>query len=140
VTGSQRFGSLIRERRRQLGLTQESIARRIGTSIPYVGHLEADKRHPSEKIVLKLARVLGLDAGELFLLANPTTKDLIAQQTEAPGRSAWEVFSTDTRLHKLYNITEPEMELLSELAMMGEVRSPRDFLFVLNTIRHALGR
>jgi hypothetical protein len=32
------------------------------------------------------------------------------------------------------------MELLSELAMMGEVRSPRDFLFVLNTIRHALGR
>ncbi len=35
------FGQVIRERRRQLDLTQEEVARRIRTSTPYVGHLEA---------------------------------------------------------------------------------------------------
>lgn len=44
-------------------------------------------------------------------------------------------------------ITEPisndellmaEMPLLSKVAMIGEVRSPGDFLFILNTVRIAL--
>lgn len=36
------FGQVIRERRRQLNLTQDEVARRIKTSAPYVGHLEAE--------------------------------------------------------------------------------------------------
>jgi transcriptional regulator with XRE-family HTH domain len=140
VTGTQRFGNVIRERRRQLDLTQEEVARQVGSSIPYVGHLEAGKRHPSEKIVLKLARVLGLDARELFFLANPETKVLISHRRETGEASAWEEFSKDTRLRKLHNISDPEMEILSQVAMMGKVRSARDFLFILNTIRHALGK
>ena len=35
------FGNVIRERRRQLDLTQEDVARRINTSVPYIGLLEA---------------------------------------------------------------------------------------------------
>jgi hypothetical protein len=31
------------------------------------------------------------------------------------------------------------METLSQVAKMGEVRAPRDFIFILNTTRHALG-
>ena len=58
---SRSFGQVIRERRRTLDLTQEDLARRIETSVPYVGHLETGKRHPSEKLVVKLAAVLGLD-------------------------------------------------------------------------------
>ncbi len=57
------FGQVIRERRRQL-------ARRIKTSTPYIGHLEGGKRHPSERVVSRLAEVLGLERRELFLLAN----------------------------------------------------------------------
>ena len=37
------FGQVIRERRRQLDLTQEEVARRIKTSTPYVGHLESEQ-------------------------------------------------------------------------------------------------
>lgn len=140
VIAIQRFGNIIRERRRQLDLTQEEVARRIGTSIPYVGHLESSKRHPSEKVVIKLAKVLGLDARDLFFLANPGTKVLVAQRPRLGEASAWDVFSRDTRLRRVHNITDAEMELLSEVAMMGEVRSPRDFIFILNTIRHALGK
>ncbi len=64
------FGQVIRERRRQLDMTQQEVARRIKTSTPYIGHLEGGKRHPSERVVSRLAEVLGLERRELFLLAN----------------------------------------------------------------------
>ena len=63
--GEHTFGQVIRERRRQLDLTQQEVARRINASTSYVGHLESGKRHPSDKIVTRLAGVLGLDGGEL---------------------------------------------------------------------------
>ena len=140
MIASQRFGNVIRERRRQLDLTQEEVARRIATSVPYVGHLESGKRHPSEKVVIKLGKVLGLDARELFILANPQAKMLLSPARGAEGNSAWDVFSKDAGLRKFHDITDDEMQVLSEVAMMGEVRSPRDFIFILNTIRHALGK
>ena len=65
------FGQVIRERRRQLDLTQQEVGRRIKTSTPYVGHLESGKRHPSDKVLSRLAEVLALDRRELFFLANP---------------------------------------------------------------------
>ena len=137
-TGS--FGRVIRERRRQLDLTQEQVARRIKTSVPYIAHLEAGKRHPSGQVVVRLADALGLDARDLFLLANPKVGSLISEQPESDGPSAWNVFVKDVKLRKIHNITDQEMETLSQVAKMGEVRAPRDFLFILNTIRQALGR
>lgn len=134
------FARLIRSRRHSLALTQEEIARRIGTTTPYVGHLESGKRHPSDNIVVKLADALGVDRAELFLLANPQAEAIIAQAPVAPGDSSWDQFSRDKRLHRLYNISAEEMDLLSRVEMLGRVRSPRDFLFILNTVRQALGR
>jgi transcriptional regulator with XRE-family HTH domain len=133
------FGQIIRERRRQLDLTQEEIARRIGTSTPYVGHLESGKRHPSEKVVTRLADVLGLDRRELFFLANPGARALLAPP-QASAISAWDEFRKDERLRRAHSITTEEMDTLSRVALMGEVRSPRDFVYILNSIRQALGR
>ena len=134
------FGLVIRERRRQLDLTQEEVARQINTSVPYIGHLEAGKRHPSEKVVVKLAKALGLDGRDLFLLANPKVGVLVSEQQKPDDTSAWDAFAKDEKLRKIHKITEQEMATLSEVAMMGDVRSPSDFIFILNTIRHALGR
>ncbi|HEV3113697.1 MAG TPA: helix-turn-helix transcriptional regulator [Candidatus Binataceae bacterium] len=140
MIGIQNFATLIRNRRRQLDLTQEEVAQRIGTSIPYVGHLEANRRHPSEKIVIKLAKVLGLDPRELFFLANPETKVLVSQKPGSSEASAWDAFSRNPKLRKIHGITDQEMDTLSQVALMGEVRSSGDFIFILNTIRHALGK
>ena len=46
----------------------------------------------------------------------------------------------DHNLRKIHNITDQEMEALARVAMMGEVRAPREFIFILNTIRQSLGR
>ena len=134
------FGQVVRDRRRQLDLTQEEVARRISTSTPYIGHLESGKRHPSEKVVTKLADVLGLERREMFFLANPGAKALLAQQSPCNSDSAWEDFRKDDRLRRIHNVSSEEMEMLSHIALMGDVRSTRDFVYILTTIRQALGR
>jgi transcriptional regulator with XRE-family HTH domain len=134
------FGVVIRERRRQLDLTQEEVARRIKTSTPYVGHLESGKRHPSDKVLTRLADVLLLERRELFFMANPQAADLVKNQEQKDSKSAWAEFRSDSRLRRIHGISEPEMEALSRVALMGDVRSKHDFIYILNTIRQALGR
>src|SRR5271167_1320127 len=96
------FGQVIRERRRQLDLTQEEVARRIKTSTPYVGHLESGKRHPSDKIVSRLAEVLGLDRRELFFLANPRAQALLNPEPETQAISVWEEFRHNEQLRRIH--------------------------------------
>lgn len=134
------FGQVIRERRRQLDLTQEEVAHRIKTSTPYVGHLESGKRHPSDKILTRLAEVLGLDRRELFFLANPRAQALLSPETAATSIPAWEDFRKNEQLRRVHSISNEEMEMLSRVALLGEVRSARDFIYILNTVRHAVGR
>ena len=134
------FGQVIRERRRQLDLTQEEVAHRIKTSTPYVGHLESGKRHPSDKILTRLAEVLGLDRRELFFLANPRAQALLSPETASTTIPAWEDFRKNEQLLRVHSISNEEMEMLSRVALLGEVRSARDFIYILNTVRHAVGR
>lgn len=133
------FGAVIRERRRQLDLTQDEVGKRIKTSTPYIGHLESGKRHPSEEVIARLSEVLGLESRELFLLANPRARDLLSGENSRRKRSAWEEFRRDERTRRAHNISAEEMELLGRVAAMGEARAPRDFIYVLNAIRQALG-
>jgi transcriptional regulator with XRE-family HTH domain len=132
------LGKILRDRRRALDLTQEELASRIGVSTAYVGHLETARRQPSDQVILKLARLLGLDCGELFLLANPDAVGIVSSSAGEDRKSSWDKFRNDGRLRKQHRISNQELELLSRVAAMGEVRSPRDFLHVLNAIRNAL--
>jgi hypothetical protein len=81
-----------------------------------------------------------LNPSELFFLANPGTRVLISEQPKSSGLSAWDAFVRDEKARKIHNITDQEMETLSRVARMGDVQGPRDFIFILNTIRQALGR
>jgi transcriptional regulator with XRE-family HTH domain len=94
------FGRLIRERRRLLNLTQAELARRIRVSMPFVGHLETGHRRPSEKTIAKLAKVLGLDQQELFLLANPSTRVFFRSHYQDSTGSAWDQFKQNQQLHR----------------------------------------
>jgi transcriptional regulator with XRE-family HTH domain len=132
------FGEVIRERRRTGEMTQQEVARLIGTSTPYVGHLESGKRHPSDEIVTRIADALGFDRRELFFLANPSTKDILIPAPAEPTSSAWEEFRRDEKLRRVHNVNAKEMNMLSQVALMGQVRSSRDFIYILNTVRQAL--
>ena len=134
------FGQVIRKRRRQLDLTQEEVARRVRTSTPYIGHLESGKRHPSDQVLGQLAEVLTLDPRELFFLGNPMALEFVRPRDKLTKQSAWEQFRKDARFRRLHDVSDEEVDLLSRVAMMGEINSPPDFFYILNTIRYALGR
>ncbi|MGO9604452.1 MAG: helix-turn-helix domain-containing protein [Candidatus Binataceae bacterium] len=132
------FGELIRQRRRLLNLTQEDLARRIGVSMPFVGHLETGHRRPSEKTVAKLAKVLGLDQRQLFFVANPQTRQFLKPPDNGPKQSAWDQFKQNQHLRRAHKISLSEMSVLQRISLLGDTESPEDFIFILNTVRRVL--
>lgn len=110
----------------------------MGASTPYVGHLESGKRHPSDELLTRLADVLGFDRRELFFLANPQAKELLDPPDKKGAQSAWDEFRGDEALIRFHGITNKEMNMLSQVALLGQVRSSRDFIYILNTVRQAL--
>jgi transcriptional regulator with XRE-family HTH domain len=131
------LGAVLKRRRLQLEMTQAQVAAKVGCRPNYIGYLEANERHPSAGVVAKLAKVLDLDRQELFFLANPQARAMIAPEISV-NASAWERFKGNRRLHTRHGITRAELTTLREVAALGPVRTQRDFLFILQTIRQAL--
>ena len=60
------FGSRVRERRTELGLSQEALADRAGLHWTYVGSVERGQRNVALQNILKLAAALEVDSGTLL--------------------------------------------------------------------------
>jgi transcriptional regulator with XRE-family HTH domain len=59
------FGSVLRERRLQAGLTQEALAYEAGIERTYVSFMERGLRQPSLRVVIALSNPLRVSAKEL---------------------------------------------------------------------------
>ena len=57
----------IRERRKELGLSQEELARQCGVSRQTVNAIENNKYDPTLSLAFRLARELRLTVDELFI-------------------------------------------------------------------------
>ncbi len=133
------FGGFIKERRNRLKLTREELARRVKASVLFISQLEANQRRPSDATVTRLANGLGLDRSELFFLANPEAQHPV-QHRQAEASSTWERFRRDQRAQRAHAISGREMDMLSQVTLMGDVRRGSDFVFILNTIRQLVSR
>ncbi|HVM41469.1 MAG TPA: helix-turn-helix transcriptional regulator [Acidimicrobiia bacterium] len=60
------FGDRVRQRRQELGLSQEALGQRAGLHPTYIGGIERGERNLSLHNILKVARALEIDAGELM--------------------------------------------------------------------------
>lgn len=58
--------NVIRSRRKQLGLSQEELAKRCGVSRQTVNAIENNKYDPTLALAFKLAQELGTTVDELF--------------------------------------------------------------------------
>lgn len=56
----------IKHYRNLLGLTQEQLAERVGTSTNYIGTIETCKKFPSPQMIEQIAKALNLDSSLLF--------------------------------------------------------------------------
>lgn len=130
------FGRVIEDRRRELSLTQEMVAKKVGVKANYIGYLERGMRHPSQKVVEKLSAALKIDPQDLYLLANPRVRTLLGKAKPAtPGMSMWQKFIRDPALQKKQGLSKAEQEAIAQLVnaeatssltgMMKAVRSLR---------------
>ena len=101
--------------------------------------LEVGRRHPSKEIIGRLAGVLALNRSEFFFNGNPRVHALVKPLDQQHGPSAWERFRSNAQLRRFYRITNEGMELLSCAALLGDARSPHAFLYILITVRYAVG-
>jgi transcriptional regulator with XRE-family HTH domain len=60
------LGRSIRKVRKAHGLRQEQLAEKIGTSTPWIGHIETGREAPNLKMLQKIARVLGVKVKDLI--------------------------------------------------------------------------
>ena len=58
--------NIIRQRRKELGLSQEELAKRCGVSRQTVNTIENNKYDPTLSLAFKLARELEIRVDELF--------------------------------------------------------------------------
>ena len=65
------FGYRIMKKRRELGLTQEQLAKRCGIVVSFMGHIERGSRSPSIETLVDIASALGCTVGELLGEENP---------------------------------------------------------------------
>ncbi len=64
------FGDLVKELRLEKGLTQETVAKKIGSHKGYVSGIENGKVNPpSEKVIRKYAKLFEQDTRKLVLIA-----------------------------------------------------------------------
>ena len=64
-SATERFGTRVRDRREELGWTQEKLAERSDLHWTYVGQIERGERNLGLVNILRLAVALKLDAGDL---------------------------------------------------------------------------
>jgi len=56
----------MRVQRQVLGISQEKLAERVGTSTHYIGMIENEKKFPSPEMLERIAAALEIDAPVLF--------------------------------------------------------------------------
>lgn len=135
------LGKTIRERRQALGLSQGDLAKKLGVQPSHVAYLESDQRRPSLRLLKRISCVLELDPRRLFVLCHPEARYLYAedeaQERAGVAKSVWQQFLSNRTLLKRNRVTASELKLLEQVSLLSDVSNPRDFLFILNTVRQA---
>src|SRR5947209_19894015 len=79
MKNTNQLGERVKSSREGLGLTQRSLAEKLGVEASHIAFIESGRRKPSFKLVGRIADILGLDPQNLLILAHPEAKALIAE-------------------------------------------------------------
>ncbi len=138
--GAKRLGLRLRGYRLALGLSQAELARRLGIRQASISLIEHGRRRPSATFLHRFADIFHIDE-PLFLLSLPeaklTTGACLVSRASAHS-AVWRAFTNDNALLARNNVQPNELRVLSKVRIIGEVRHPRDFIYILTAIRQAL--
>jgi transcriptional regulator with XRE-family HTH domain len=132
------LGKTVRRHRAAAGLTQQSLAQKLGVEASHVAFIENGHRKPSLKLIGRLADLLGVERQKLLVLAHPEAKGLIADVKPEKARNSspsWQRFINNHELLARYCVTDRELRTLEQLGMLGSVLSTKEYLTILTLIR-----
>jgi transcriptional regulator with XRE-family HTH domain len=135
------LGQVLKNRRATLGLTQRDLATKVNVKPSHVAYIETDRRRPSLALLGRIAEVMGLEKESLFLLAHPEARSLTNGREASPQsnrKRVWHDFAGNESVLARYNVKQRELKVLSQVNLLGKVTGPRQYLFILNAIRHAV--
>ena len=66
VSAEALFGGVLRDLRKERGLSQETLAFESGYHPTYIGQLERGKKSPSLRTIIRVARVLRIPASDIL--------------------------------------------------------------------------
>ena len=79
------LGKRIRQRRIQLGWTQEALAKEIGMSTSFIGHIERGTRAASVETLLQMANAMSVSLDDLLADYLTWQDDLLEKEMEKLG-------------------------------------------------------
>jgi transcriptional regulator with XRE-family HTH domain len=130
------LGSIVRDARDGARMTQRDLAAAVGIKASHIAYIENGHRKPSISLINRLGRTLGLNTKELLVLAHPEAKQIIeGDRPSKKSDGAWPRFVSNKALLKRHAITQGELKVLKQIAMLQPVASPGQFIFILNAIR-----
>jgi transcriptional regulator with XRE-family HTH domain len=139
---TRNLGEFLKARRGVFGLTQRSLAQKLGVEASHVAFIESGRRKPSLKLVTRIADTLGLDRQEVLLLAHPEARVLVSHTESEPRPRpprSWQRFIKNTALLARCHVTKRELQVLEHLSLLGTAISTKEFLAILTLIRDIPG-
>lgn len=134
------FGSYIKKRRLELGLTQQEIAKKCGVAQNFIAYLENNHRQPSTEMIRKLGKILDLPSDKLYFLAHTELEGIIHydyEKAELKNKTppALMALKNDKKTRNRYHVTDDEIDQLASVRSRGEIRTKEDYIFLLMSIR-----
>jgi transcriptional regulator with XRE-family HTH domain len=138
-SGRGKLARFLKVRRKGLGLTQQSLAKKLGVRASHVALLENGRRRPSLGLLVRLAAALGADGRELLVLAYPESKGLLETGRARPTKlnPIWRRLLNDPALLARYQVTHRELEALRQLGLLGGKVTVKGLLAILMLVREA---
>jgi len=142
VSPEPQIGSAVKRLRRERGVSQGELGRRVGLRRTYLSRVENDHVMPGPRIVSQIARALGVGIGDLFsprpkregngaVLTEPTCVRLLALFSELEPRKMAEIVAAARQLRADAH-TRPRIRSLAPLSQSagrfrdaGAQRQPR---------------
>jgi transcriptional regulator with XRE-family HTH domain len=138
MKSTYKLGEFLKTRRESLGLTQRSLADKLGVEASHVAFLESGRRKPSLKLIARIADTLGLNRQEVLVLAHPEAQELLTTTPlESPKKMSrsWQRFIKNHELLTRYHVTKRELQVLEHLSLPDTALSAKELLAILMLIR-----
>lgn len=121
-----RIGVRIRSARKEAGLSQEVLAKKIGVNRSYLSLVENGKSSPTFEFVEKIAGGIGLRVEDIVL--GEKGRFLVYDtDDEAPMYEGLSELLQDQNQMILMNITDDEVDILRSIRLNSRIRPSKQF-------------